>query len=93
MIRFKELASTGRAVLRGMCFSLTPSLRSLVDMADTVLRDSPVAATTSATVLDFVQFLTNASYEYGVLLLFPLDFDMGLFCHGADPPSRAGLIR
>jgi hypothetical protein len=90
MILFSAPVSTGRDVRRGIILSLTPCLRSLVDIADTVLRDSPVAATTSATLLALVQFFTKASYEYGALpVLFPLFFDIRRFWHGLQPPSRA----
>lgn len=71
-MRFSAATSTGRATRRGIILSLTPSLRSRVDIAETVLRERPVAATTSATFVDFCQFFTKASYEYGADFVLPL---------------------
>lgn len=92
-ILFSVPTSIGRAVRRGIILSLTPSLRRRVDIADTVLRERPVAATTSAMFALFCQFFTNASYEYGALDSLPLVLDMYFFWHSAWPQSRATLVR
>lgn len=82
-ILFSTFTSIGRAVRRGIILSLTPSLRRRVDIADTVFRERPVAATTSAMFALFCQFFTNDSYGYGAFAVLPLFLDMHFFCHNA----------